>query len=193
MVYGHPCRETWQLNENTVWAGQPNRNDNPLALEALPEVRKLIFNQQFGGAQALIDQKFISKTSHGMPYQTVGNLQINFPGHEKYSNYYRELDLEHAAVLSRYTVDDVTYETRVISSFPDQVIAGRITSDKKGALNFSVTMDSSSAAEVVIQGNDELIVSGVTSDFEGVKGAVNYCPASNSTRGDPLRPALSYR
>ncbi|MDD4828496.1 MAG: glycoside hydrolase N-terminal domain-containing protein [Bacteroidales bacterium] len=74
MVYGHPCRETWQLNENTVWAGQPNRNDNPLALEALPEVRKLIFNQQFGGAQALIDKHFISKTTHGMPYQTVGNL-----------------------------------------------------------------------------------------------------------------------
>ena len=175
MVYGHPCRETWQLNENTVWAGQPNRNDNPLALEALPEVRKLIFNQQFGEAQALIDQRFISKTSHGMPYQTVGNLRFIFPGHEKFSNYYRELDLENAAVLSRYMVDDVTYETRVISSFPDQVIVGRITSDKNWALNFSVTMDSSSAAEVVIQGNDELIVSGVTSDFEGVKGAVNYC------------------
>ncbi len=102
--------------------------------------------------------------------------EINFPGHEKIFNYYRELDLEHAAVLSRYTVDDVTYETRSdLPSFQDQVIAGRITSDKKGALNFSVTMDSSSAAEVVIQGNDELIVSGVTSDFEGVKGAVNYC------------------
>lgn len=177
MVYGHPCRETWQLNENTVWAGQPNRNDNPLALEALPEVRKLIFNQQFGGAQALIDKHFISKTSHGMPYQTVGNLQINFPGHEKYSNYYRELDLEHAAVLSRYTVDDVAYETRVISSFPDQVIVGRITSDKKSALNFSVTMDSpsGSGAEVSVQGNDELVVSGTTSDFEGVTGAVTYC------------------
>ena len=29
MVYGDPFKEVIQLNENTVWAGQPNRNDNP--------------------------------------------------------------------------------------------------------------------------------------------------------------------
>ena len=27
MVFGDPCKEVIQLNENTVWAGQPNRND----------------------------------------------------------------------------------------------------------------------------------------------------------------------
>ena len=43
MIYGDPSKEVIQLNENTVWAGQPNRNDNPNAKEALPEVRKLIF------------------------------------------------------------------------------------------------------------------------------------------------------
>lgn len=79
MIYGDPCQETWQLNENTVWAGQPNRNDNPDAREVLTEVRKLVFEQKCNEAQALIDQKFISKTSHGMPYQAVGNLKIFSP------------------------------------------------------------------------------------------------------------------
>src|SRR5690554_141549 len=141
MVYGHPYHETWQLNENTVWAGQPNRNDNTDARDVLNEVRKLIFNQQFGEAQSLIDQKFISKTSHGMPYQTVGNLRIFFPGHENFSDYFRELDLENATVSSSYKVNEVTYQTRVFSSFPDQVIVGRISADKTAALHFSVTMD----------------------------------------------------
>jgi alpha-L-fucosidase 2 len=34
MVFGNPRREMIQLNENTVWGGQPNRNDNPDAKEA---------------------------------------------------------------------------------------------------------------------------------------------------------------
>ena len=80
MVYGDPRKERLQLNENTVWAGQPNRNDNPDAKEALPEVRKLIFEGKYKEAQDLVNKKFISKTSHGMPYQTVGNLNLLFSG-----------------------------------------------------------------------------------------------------------------
>lgn len=175
MVYGHPYHETWQLNENTVWAGQPNRNDNTDAKDVLNEVRKLIFNQQFGEAQSLIDQKFISKTSHGMPYQTVGNLRLFFPGHENFSDYYRELDLENATVSSSYKVNEVTYQTRVFSSFPDQVIVGRITADKTAALHFSVTMDLFPGTELSAEGEDQLVLCGTTSDFEGVKGAVKYC------------------
>ncbi len=175
MVYGDPSSETWQLNENTVWAGQPNRNDNTDARDVLNEVRKLIFNQQFSEAQALIDQKFISKTSHGMPYQTVGNLRLFFPGHENFSDYFRELDLKNATVSSHYKVDDVTYQTRVFSSFPHQVIVGRITADKTAALHFSVTMDFFPGAELSAVGKDELVLSGTTSDYEGVKGAVKYC------------------
>ena len=71
IVYGDPCKEVIQLNENTVWAGSPCRNDNPDAREALPEVRKLIFEGKYKEAQDLINQKFISKISQGMPYQTV--------------------------------------------------------------------------------------------------------------------------
>src|SRR5512145_2101258 len=67
MVYGNPSKEVIQLNENTVWAGSPNRNDNPDAREALPEIRKLIFEGKYKEAQDLANGKVISKTSHGMP------------------------------------------------------------------------------------------------------------------------------
>src|SRR5674476_382562 len=116
MVYGDPSKEVIQLNENTVWAGQPNRNDNPDAKEALPEVRKLIFEGKYKEAQDLVNAKFISKTSNGMPYQTVGNLRLVFPGHENYSGYYRELDIEKAIVSSRFIRNGVNYKTTVFSS-----------------------------------------------------------------------------
>jgi len=174
MVYGDPLKEVIQLNENTVWAGQPNRNDNPDAKEALPEVRKLIFEGKYKEAQDLVNEKIISKTSHGMAYQTVGNLKLNFPGHENYSSYIRELDLENAVVSSHYELNGIKYTTKVISSFPDQVIVVRISADKPGSVAFSASMDRPSKVVLSTKGNDELVLSGITGDFEKVKGGVKF-------------------
>lgn len=174
MVYGDPSREIIQINENTVWAGQPYRNDNPDSREALPEVRRLIFEGKVKEAQNLINQKFISKISQGMPYQTVGNLKLSFPGHENYSEYYRELDIAKAIVSSQYTVEGVKYKTTVFSSFPDQIIIIRISADKPGSVSFTATMDRPSKSDVSVNGTDELVLSGKTSDFDKVKGNVQF-------------------
>jgi alpha-L-fucosidase 2 len=174
MVYGDPCNELIQLNENTVWAGQPNRNDNPEARAALPEVRKLIFEGRYNEAQNLVNRKIISKTSHGMPYQTVGNLRLLFPGHEKYTGYYRELDINKAVTTSKYNLNGVNYTQRVFASYPDQVIVVRISADKHGAVSFSASMDRQSDVVVSTSGNNEIIMSGKTNDFETVKGGVLF-------------------
>jgi alpha-L-fucosidase 2 len=168
MVYGDPYHETIQLNEITVWGGQPNRNDNPDARAALPEVRKLIFEGKYKAAQDLVNKKFISKISQGMPYQTVGNLRLAFPGHENYTAYYRELDIQKAVETTRYTVDGVHYESQAFASLPDQVIVVRISSDKPGSINFSATTDRPSKVDISTKGNNELIMSGVTGDCDSV-------------------------
>src|SRR5690606_2138667 len=136
MVYGDPREEVIQLNENTVWAGGPNRNDNLEAKEYLPEVQKLLFEGKSAEAQELVNQHFISKTSHGMPYQTVGNLKLSFPGHDNYTEYYRELDLETAVTKARYKIGGIGYETKVFASHPAQVIVVQMSAHKRGALNF---------------------------------------------------------
>jgi len=174
MVFGNPYREKIQLNENTVWGGQPNRNDNPDAKQALPKVRQLIFEGRFKEAQDLVNQKFISKISNGMPYQTVGNLNLSFPGHENFSNFYRELNIENAVATTRYDVNGVTYKREVFASIPDQVIIVRITTSKPGKLNFSASMDRPSRFDISTQGNNELILSGVTGDCDAVKGDVKF-------------------
>ena len=174
MIFGNPYREKIQLNENTVWAGQPNRNDNPDAKEALPEVRKLIFKGKYKEAQDLVNQKFISKISNGMPYQTVGNLYLSFPGHENYTNFYRELDIEKAIATTHYNVGDVIYKRETFVSIPDQVIIMRISASKPGKLNFAASMDRPSQIDISTEGNDKLILSGTTGDCETIKGKVKF-------------------
>ncbi len=44
-----------------------------------------------------------------MPFQTAGSVLLQFPGHENNTAYYRELDINRAVALTRYTVDGVTY------------------------------------------------------------------------------------
>lgn len=170
MVYGGTSREELQLNEETLWGGGPYRNDNPKALESLAEVRNLIFSGKTMDAQNLIDQTFYTGRN-GMPYQTIGSLIIEAPGHEKAKNYYRDLDLERAVATTRYQVDGVNFQREVFASFPDRVIIVRFTTDKPGELNFKVSYDSPLQSTVKKQGK-KLVLRGKGGDHEGVKGVI---------------------
>src|SRR3954469_10603299 len=74
MVFGGVTGERLQLNEDTLWAGGPYDPDNPEALAALPEARRLIFEGKYTDAQKLISEKMMAKPLKQMPYQPVGDL-----------------------------------------------------------------------------------------------------------------------
>src|SRR5215212_8687780 len=90
MIYGDVEKETIQLNESTVWSGSPNRNDNPIALDSLAVIRKLIFEGKQKEAETIANRVIITKKSRGQMFQPVGSLHLTFDGHENYTNYYRE-------------------------------------------------------------------------------------------------------
>lgn len=178
MVFGNPVNENIQLNENTLWSGGPHRNDNPLAKEALPKIRKLIFEGKYKEAHNMANDKFISKTAHGMPYETVGNLRLNFKEHNEFSNFYRELDIEKAIAKTSYTVDGVNFEREVFTSFTDQVIVIKLTASEKGKINFSASMDrpEPSVVNVTTNDNNMLVMTGRGDDRKGKRNPKDAPP-----------------
>ena len=174
MVFGNPVDELIQLNENTIWAGSPNNNDNPDALEALPKIRQLIFDGKYLEAQDLANEKVISKKSHGMTYQTAGNLRLKFAGHEDFTAFHRELDIERAVATTRYSVNDVAYTREVFSSFADQVVVVRLTADKPGSVSFSTTLDRPGEAQVSVMDDNLIKMEGITNSHETVEGKVRF-------------------
>jgi alpha-L-fucosidase 2 len=170
MVFGGTDKEELQLNEETVWGGGPHRNDNPEALKALPEVRKLIFEGKNNEAQALAGKTFETRRN-GMPYQTIGSLMLNFPGHDKATDYYRDLDIERAIATTTYKVGEVTYKREIFSSFVDQVIMVRLSADKAGSLSFTANYKSP-LNHTVSKNGKKLVLNGKGADHEGVTGAI---------------------
>ena len=175
MIYGNVDSEIIQLNESTVWSGGPNRNDNPLALDSLAEIRRLIFAGEQKQAEALANRVIISKKSQGQMFEPVGSLNLVFDGQDNYTNYYRDLDIENAVAKTSYTVDGITYTREVLASIPDRVIVMRLTASKPGRLSFSAYFSTPQPkAAMKAAGNRELTISGVTIDHEKVEGKIRF-------------------
>lgn len=175
MIYGNVDTEKIQLNESTVWSGSPNRNDNTACLDSLSVIRKLIFAGKQKEAEQIANRIIVSKTSHGQMFEPVGNLQLVFPGHNNYTNYYRELDIEKAVTTTRYIVNNITYTRKTLASFPDRVIVMQLTADKANSISFTAFYTTPQPNAVMhTTASKQLTIEGTTIDHESVKGLVQF-------------------
>jgi hypothetical protein len=174
MVFGGPAIEQLQLNEETIWAGSPNSNAHPLEEGILQKVRNLIFEGKYVEAENLATKKIMSQTNHGMPYQTLGDLFIAFPGHAGYTDYYRELDIENAVASVRYKVNGITYHREMFSSFTDQAIIVRFTADRPGSITCNVMLASPQEKPERRIEDNTLVFSAITPAHEKQSGKVRF-------------------
>ena len=142
MVYGSPVDEEFQLNEETISKGSPYRNDNPLALSRLNDIRNLIFAERNDSAQKLAEQAIIAQKDFGKgaAYQPAGSLRVLFAGHEGYTRYRRSLDIGNALSMVTYRVGDTDFQQEAFTSFTDQLLIIRYTASKEGKLSFTARL-----------------------------------------------------
>ena len=177
MVFGTPAVEHIQINEETIWAGQPNNVINPQAKAALPKVRQLIFEGKYKEAQDLANTEVMPNAAGqnmGMPYQPFGDLYIAMPGHADYSQYERWLDIDNGKTIVRYMVDGVQYQRETIAPLGCKVIAIHLTASEKNKITFTANM--TSPHENVLIGGEgmEATLLGVSGKHEGLKGKVKF-------------------
>jgi len=109
-----------------------------------------------------------------MPYQTVGSLRLDFPSHENYTNFRRELDLEKAVATTAYTVNGVDYKREVFTSFVDQLVIVRLTASQPGKLTFSASLTCPQKVDVTVSGKNALILEGTTKGDDFTKGSICF-------------------
>jgi len=138
MVFGRVAQERIQLNEDTLWAGSPYDPNNPDALQALPDVRRLIDLEKFQEAADLVSKSVMAKPLSQMPYGATGDLFLTFHGIDGASDYHRSLDLASAISRTKFRIPHGALEREVFASEPDQVIVVRLKARGAARLNLDV-------------------------------------------------------
>ncbi|CAH0293504.1 hypothetical protein SRABI27_04142 [Pedobacter sp. Bi27] len=189
MIYGNVAKEVIKLNEHSLWSGSPYQNDVPETLSHLPEIRALIFQGKHKEAENLANKIMFGKKSSGQIFQPAGNLQLVFPGHEKYQNYYRELDIENALSKTSYNIGDVTYTRTAFATHGNRVVVMKLTANKASSISFTANYATPhKKVSISTSAVKDLVMEGLTSDHEGVKGLVKYNVISRfSNEGGTLK------
>ena len=165
MVFGDPALDRVQLNEESIWDGEPRDRNNPRAGEAVAKIRELLFAGKIAEAEALSTTDMLSIPRRMPCYQTLGDLRLDFAASgltpdAKVENYRLELNLDTAAATTSFTHAGTSYVREVFSSAPDQAIVVRMTAQGPGRLSFAARMDRPAHFATSSEGNDRLILAG---------------------------------
>ena len=184
MVFGRTGDEIIQLNEETLWSGGPYDPVVVGAHRALPEIQRLLFAGDIAAAHDLFGRTMMGRPFEQMKYQPLGNLRLTFPGHDRVTEYRRELDLDAAVVRVSYTVDGTHFVREIFSSAPDQVIVVRISADRPGAVSLTAALEGARNQTHSNYGTDYFQIDGVapntlrltgkSSDYLGIEGRLRY-------------------
>jgi len=171
MVFGGTAEERLQVNEDTLWAGEPHDYAHKEAVKYLPELRRLLFEGRQREAEALAGKEFMSVPLFQLPYQPFVDLKLRFEGHDRVEDYRRELDLDQAIASVRYKLDGVTYHREVFCSFPDQALVVRLEADQPEKLTFQAALSSPhKESRVEAQGKSLVLGGGVAPRRLGRRG-----------------------
>jgi len=160
MVFGGTKVEKLQLNEDTLWSGEPGVNINKQANLTLDKVRELVFTGKYAEAEQLIESKMVGVDSEA--YQPLGDLHIEHLVEGDVTDYRRELDLQTAVALTEYKINDATYRREAFISHPDQVLAIRVKSygQECSPIRLRIQLDSLHPHKINEGKDNSLILSG---------------------------------
>lgn len=164
MVFGGVEQERIQLNEESLWEGSFQDTNNPKALEALPIVQKLLFEDKNDEATTLAGETMLGIPHRIKSYQSLGDIIIDFTNHSDFTEYHRELDIDTGIAKTTYQVGNDNIKREVFATAVDDIIVIRIESDSPNAVSFDVTMTREQDASVACISDNILRLDGECSD-----------------------------
>ena len=136
LVYGDPANDSIQLNDITLWTGQPiDRQEDADAWRWIPDIRKALFMEDYRLADSL---QLHVQGHNSCHYQPLGTLYLAHDADAacQPTDYHRELSLDSALARVR-NIGEVNYCREYLASAPDSLIAIRLTASKPHMLNLT--------------------------------------------------------
>lgn len=165
MIFGNPWHETLQLNEESLWAGQP-QDGNADAAAFLSDIQQKLLNGEIAEADKLAREHLRGHPMRIRSYQSFGLLNIDFETPDSLSEYERSLNVMTGVSCTSFSSDGIRYTHEVFASAPDNLLAVHLKADKKNALTFRVSYQRQQDATVETDGDDALLIQGQIIDKE---------------------------
>ena len=185
MVFGGVEMEKIQLNEESIWGGYKIDRNNPGALEALPKIRELIFENNVDSALSLAYENITGIPRSIKSYQTLCDLNLEFQGidADKVTSYSRLLSLDSAIATTTFQLDGKKYKREVFASYPDQVVVCRISCNQPSGVSLKLSMYREKDAESYTpeSRNHRLHLEGQISEIDSATGINRGMKFLNST------------
>ena len=157
MVFGGVSTERLQLNEDTLYSGEPRQRDLPLDITPdLAQVEAWLREGHYRRAAEFIEGHWVGRAQPC--YQPLGDLWLDFECEGNVSGYRRELDLASALHRVSYRQGGVLYRREVFVSQPDQVLAVHLSANSRQALSLSVRLTSPHPTTHTLAGDNGLLV-----------------------------------
>ena len=138
LIYGAPDNDTIYLNDITYWTGKPvDHNEGAGLSKWVNPVRDALFNEDYKLADSL--QHYL-QGNESADYQPVGTLHLISADPSKATAYKRVLDIDSSLVHIDYTQSGINYHKEYFASYPDRLIAIRLSADKPASINTKVML-----------------------------------------------------
>ena len=122
MVFGGIGADRVQLNEDSFWHGGFRDRVNPDARSHLAAIREGILAGRIPETQERMKAALSGVPDSQHPYQTAGDLRIDWKVPEPVRRYRRELDLDSGLVRVETETEQSSQIRTYYASYPDQVI-----------------------------------------------------------------------
>lgn len=133
VVFGGTKTEKIALNEDTLWAGYPEKTQQSMQKDYRKRIIELAKNKRYDDATKLTEE-LLSDSMDSQMYVPFGNLFLEMIEEEKITEYERELNLETAEVIICYQNHGEPVERRCFVSEPHQVLVYQIKAKKPFSL-----------------------------------------------------------
>lgn len=157
MHFGGVEEERFQLNEDTLWSGEPRRGENGQANGVLPELRRALFEGRWDEVDGLAKQMQGGYTESYLP---LGDLRLSFEVPGKVTDYRRTLDLDTACTGVRYRAGGVIFWREAFVGHTAQALVVRLTANRPGSISFSASLDSQLRHVTTAVAPDQIVMSG---------------------------------
>lgn len=140
MIYGGADEDVIQLNDITLWTGQPvNRHDDADAHRWIPQIREALFREDYRAADSL---QLRVQGNNSQWFLPLAEIRIKDLNEGTADDYYRELCLDDALVSDYYVRNHDSFSREYFASAPDKVVAVRLRALVGKSINCRISLAS---------------------------------------------------